>query len=410
MDYSVFTLSNGIRLIYKPSESAVTHTCIVINAGSRDEAEGKDGLAHFIEHLLFKRTARRSTHQILNYLESVGGDLNAYTTKEYTCIHASFLNPYLKRAFDLLEDIVFHSVFPDKEMDKEKGVILDEIASYLDQPEEAIQDDFENLIFEGHALGRNILGTEQTVPGLQKEDIFSFLSSSYNTGSIVVGVTGKYEVKTLHRLFEQIFGPVPPNTGNLQRVVPSYKYSERRVSKPIAQTHCVIGKPAYSIHHPYRTPFLLLNNILGGAGMSSVLNLTIREKYGIAYTIESSYTPLSDSGIFTIYFGTDAEKAEKALSLVNKQLKKFKEKRITESELLRAKVKFNGLIALGEDNRLGLIITMAKSLIDYNRVDSLDEVFAKVNEVTSSQLIEIANEMFEPSTLSTLIFEPEQDD
>jgi len=409
MDYQVFTLPNGIRLLYKPSESSITHACIVINAGSRDEPESKDGLAHFIEHLLFKRTERRSTRQILNYLEDIGGDLNAYTTKEYTCIHASFLNPYLSRALDLFEDLVFHSAFPVKEIEKEKSVILDEIASYQDQPEEAIQDDFEDMLFAGHALGRNILGTSESVKGLHREDVFSFLSSCYNTEEIVIGVSGNYDFKKLTRAFSKYYNGIPHNRITLQRNAPQHKAETKRVEKAIAQTHCVLGNHAYSIHHPHKTGLLLLNNILGGSGMSSVLNLTIREKYGIAYTIESNYTPLSDSGIFSIYFGTDAEKAEKALSLVNKQLKLLRENKMTDLTLERAKKKFNGLVALAEDNRLGVIIAMAKSLIDYSKVDSLNEVFEKVNNVTSLQLLEIANEICSPAAMSTLIFEPENE-
>ncbi len=407
MDYHVFTLPSGLRLLYKPSESSVTHACILINAGSRNEPEGKDGLAHFIEHLLFKRTAKRSTGQILNYLESVGGDLNAYTTKEYTCIHASFLNPFLKRAFDLFGDLVFHSTFPLSEMEKEKSVILDEIASYQDQPEEAIQDDFEDLIFAGHALGRNILGTAASVESLQQADIFSFLSSSYNTEEIVVGVSGKYNFKELTRTFTKYYSAVPHNRPVVHhQSPPQYQSKTVRLEKTIAQTHCVLGTRAYSVYHKHKTGLLLLNNILGGNGMTSMLNLTIREKYGIAYTIESNYTPFSDTGIFSIYLGTDEEKAEKAIRLVHKQLKLLRENKMGELALGRAKKKLNGFIALGEDNRMGLIIAMAKNLIDYNRSDSLEEVFERVNRVTSAQLLEIANEILDPSAISMLIFEP----
>lgn len=406
MDYQVFTLPNGIRLLYKPYESTITHACIIINTGSRDEPEGKDGLAHFIEHLLFKRTEKRSTNQILNYLEAVGGDLNAYTTKEYTCIHASFLKQYLGRAFDLFEDLVFHSTFPEKEMDKEKSVILDEIASYQDQPEEAIQDDFEDMLFKGHALGRNILGTPASVEALKVDDIRSFISSGYNTEDIVIGVSGGYSFKELTKLFSRYFSEVPHHSGTLNRTPPVCHAGTNRVQKPIAQTHCVLGSGAYSFHDQNKTGLMLLNNILGGSGMSSLLNLTIREKYGIAYTIESNYTPFSDTGIFTIYFGTDAEKTEKALSLVHKQLKQLREGGVKGTVLDRAKKKFNGLIALGEDNRLSLIIAMAKSLVDYGRVDTLEEVFARVNRVSESGISDIANEIFDPAQLSTLLFEP----
>ncbi len=407
MDYQVFTLPNGIRLLYKSFPASITHACIIINAGSRDEEQGKDGLAHFIEHLLFKQTEKRNTTQILNRLEAVGGDLNAYTTKEYTCIHASFLSPHLQRALDLFEDLVFHSTFPLNELEKEKSVILDEIASYQDQPEEAVQDDFEDLLFAGHELGRNILGTEESVSGLQQADIRNFLKQNYNTEEIVVGVIGTYDYKKLCHLFTKVFGDVPANTlGKNRRTFSTYKAVAKTEEKPISQSHCVIGNLAYSIHHPNKTALLLLNNILGGNGMTSRLNMQIREKYGIAYTIESNYTPLTDTGIFSIYFGTDTEKVKRALSLTHKELKNLRETRLSPTGLHRAKQKFTGQIALGEENKLSLIIAMSKSLIDYGRVDTLEEIFQKINAVSAEQLLEISNEIFQISDLSTLMFQP----
>lgn len=408
MDYEVFTLPNGIRLLFKPTVSSVSHACIIINTGSRDEPEEKDGLAHFIEHLLFKKTEKRSTNQILNYLEAVGGDLNAYTTKEYTCIHASFLIPYLKKALDLFEDLVFHSLFPVKEMEKEKGVILDEIASYQDQPEEAIQDDFEDLLFSGHSLGRNILGSPDSVMAFQQQDIFSFLTANYNTEEIVIGVNGNYTSKEVNKLFTALFENIPANRNKPKRLAPGYIPVNKTVEKSIAQTHCVLGNQAYSIHDSKKTGLLVLNNILGGNGMSSILNLIIREKYGIAYTIESNFTPMCDSGIFSIYFGTDAEKSDKALKLVYKQLALLRDNKMSDLNLSRAKKKINGQIALGEDNRMGLIIGMCKSLIDHGRAESIEEVFAKINAITSNELLEIANEIFNPATMSTLTFVPDE--
>lgn len=407
MDYQVHQLQNGIRVLHKPSPSNISHACIIINAGSRDEEQSKDGLAHFIEHLLFKETEKRNTSQILNRLELVGADLNAYTTKEYTCVHASFLKPHLERSLDLFEDIVFHSIFPEEEMKKEKEVILDEISSYQDQPDEAINDDFEDLLFEGHTLGRNILGTAQTVQSFKKKDIQQFMKSNYRTDEIVIGILGDYDFKTIVRISEKLFGSVPSNLPARNRTEPrGYTIQNKRFAKPINQAHCVLGTRSFSIHHPYKTGFLLLNNLLGGTGMSSRLNMEIREKYGIAYTIESNYTPMSDTGIFSIYFGTDTEKTEKALKLVHKELKKLRDQKLGPLQLKQAKNKFIGQIALGEENRMGLIISMSKSLMDYGRVDSLEEVFAKINAVTETQILEIANEMFDPKTLSSLVFYP----
>jgi len=408
-DYQVHTLSNGIRLLFKHSSSTITHCCFIVNAGSRDEAENQAGLAHFIEHVLFKETEKRSTSQILNRLELVGADLNAYTAKEYTCIHASLLNRHLERAADLFEDILFHSTFPADEIEKERGVILDEIASYLDQPEEAIQDDFEELLFKGHSIGRNILGSPESVARLGRDDIKQFIGANYNTGQMVFAVFGDYRFNQVIKLAEKYFGPVAVNNSIKHRLQPALNVPGRHVApKQIAQTHCMTGGLAYPSSHPYKNGLLLLNNFLGGMGMSSRLNLEIREKHGIAYTIESNYTPLTDTGIFSIYFGTDTEKAEKATRLIHKELRKLREKKFGSLQLHQAKQKFIGQIALAEENRMGLIISMAKSLLDFDCVDTLQQIFDKINAVTAEQLLEISNEVLDINRMTTLVFEPKQ--
>jgi predicted Zn-dependent peptidase len=409
MDYQVYTLPNGIRLLHNPSSSQISHACIIVNAGSRDEDADKSGIAHFIEHLLFKKTARRSTNQILNCLEIVGADLNAYTTKEYTCIHASFLNPYLNKALDLFEDILFHSVFPEDELEKEKGIVLDEIASYQDQPEDAINDDFEDLLFKGHSLGRNILGTTDSVKAFGRPDILDFIKTRHNTHEIVIGVFGNYDPKKISGTFTRYFQHIPENkTSHTRTPFDSYQPAYSSLKKSISQTHCITGNQAYDFHHPNKVGLLLLNNLLGGPGMSSRLNLELREKYGIAYTIESNYTPLSDTGIFSIYFGTDPEKTKQALKVIQRELKKLRQLPLGTVQLHQAKQKFIGQIALGEENHMGLIISMAKSLLDFNRADTLEEVYAKIHAVTSNQLLEIANDIFDPEKLTTLIFDAKE--
>ncbi len=406
-DYQLYTLPNGIRIMYKYTPSAVTHCCLLINAGSRDELDNQEGLAHFIEHLLFKETERRNTNQILNRLELVGADLNAYTTKEYTCIHASLLNPYLERTIDLFEDIVFHSTFPEDEVEKERGVIQDEIASYLDQPEEAIQDDFEELLFKAHPIGKNILGTTETVGALNRDDMQRFVGANYNTDEIVFAVSGDYTFKKVIKLADKYFGSITANHTKKNRLIPPANAGGKHIiHKPISQTHCIIGNQAYSSSHKNKTGLLLLNNLLGGMGMSNRLNLEIREKHGIAYTIESNYTPLTDTGIFSVYFGTDAEKIDKAARLVHKELKKLREQTLGTLQLHQAKQKFIGQIALAEENRMSLIISMAKSLIDFNYVDTLPQLFEKINNVTAEQILAISNEIFDDSKLITLLFEP----
>ena len=407
MEYNVHTLPNGIRLLHVPSASAISHACILINSGSRDEQPEESGLAHFIEHLIFKRTEKRTTNQILNRLESVGADLNAYTTKEYTCIHASFLNPYLERTLELFNDIVFHSTFPEEELDKEKGVILDEIASYLDQPEEAIYDDFEDLVFANHSLGRNILGTKESVSAFKSADIRRFMAANYHTDKMVIAVIGNYSFSKLIKTGAKHYSDIPSNLYHPTRQAPvEAPIVNEVISKPISQAHVMLGAQAYSLYHPYKTGLLLLNNLLGGTGMSSILNLQLREKYGIAYTIESGYSPLSDTGIFTLYFGTDQEKVDRAMSLIFKEFKKLNDHPLTEVQLQKAKNKFIGQIALGEENRIGLIISMAKSLIDYDHIDDLETVFRKIQAVSTGEIAEISQTLLNPKNLSALTFYP----
>ncbi|MDT4828288.1 putative zinc protease [compost metagenome] len=307
----------------------------------------------------------------------------------------------------MFNDIVFHSTFPEEELEKERGVILDEIASYQDQPEEAIHDDFEDLIFKGHALGRNILGTPESLKRLKKSHIRQFIQNNYRTDQIIVAVLGNYALNKVIRIGEKYFNDIAENTTPLRRLAPTAAPVVRqKTGKPIMQAHTVLGTSAYTLHHPYKIGLLLLNNMLGGAGMSAVLNLQIREKHGIAYTIESNYSPLSDTGIFSVYFGTDKEKAEKAVGLVYKEFKKLRTQGLSETQLHKAQNRFIGQIALGEENRIGLIIAMAKSLLDYNRIDNLETVFHKIRSVQVKEIQAIANEVLDENGLSSLTFYP----
>lgn len=408
MDQKIFQLDNGLRVLFRPDKSAITHACLLVDVGSRHEQLGKFGTAHFIEHLLFKRTERRSTNQILNRLEAVGGDLNAYTTKEYTCIHASFLNPYLDRTLDLFEDIIFHSQYPTDEMEKEKGVILDEMASYLDSPEDAIMDDFEDLVFAGSGLGHNILGLEADLNSIQQEDIKRFIKQHYATSKMVVAISGNYSEKKVLAIVNKLFSQVesyPWDHVAEDFVKPLSQQIE--LERPINQAHYVLGGQGYSIYDQRKTGLLLLNNFLGGYGMASILNLNIREKYGIAYTIESNYSLYADTGLFSIYLGTDEEKLDKALKLVHKELRKLREQPVSINFLQKAKNKFKGQIALAEENRMSLIIAEAKNILDYDRVVTLSEVFDKIDQVSVQEIQDIANDVFAPSNLSSLAFVPE---
>lgn len=407
-EYNLIQLDNGIRVLLHYQNSPITHACMIVNAGSRYEEAGSFGVAHFIEHLLFKRTTRRSTNQILNRLEQVGGDLNAYTTKEYTCIHASFLRPHLERALDLFEDVLFHSTFPIHEMEKEKNVILDEIASYLDSPEESIMDDFEDILFKDSGLGHNILGVEEDLKGMSRTHIDQFMQQNYNTNEIVIGITGDYTYAQVKRYADKIFGQTVRNVPEKRGQALSWNGGHDLViEKPINQAHYMVGAQTFGIYDDQKTALLLLNNMLGGMGMSSILNLGIREKHGIAYMIESNVTLYSDTGSFSIYLGTDEEKLSKAVSLVDKELLKLKKNLISEHQLNKAKEKFKGQIALAEEGRMSMIIAESKNLIDYGQIISLQDVFDRIDAVKVMDLAELANRFFDRNNMVSLSFIPE---
>lgn len=411
MDHHLITLTNGLRIVFKPSTSPIAHACIVINAGTRDELPNQSGIAHFTEHLIFKKTDKRSTNQILNRLELVGADLNAYTTKEYTCIHASFLNEHLNRTLDLFEDLLFHSTFPDNEIEKEKGIILDEIASYQDSPEDAIADDFEDLLFKNHELGHNILGEESSLINLKKEDFKNFVSNYYQPQNMVIGITGNYPIAKVKRITEKYYGSLQNNHHKKNRTIPSVISPKSIIKpKPINQVHFMLGNQGYSLYNQKKTALMILNNLLGGMGMSSRLNLEIREKYGIAYTIESNYTAYSDTGVFNVYFGTEADKMDKAYKLVLKEFKKLRDKKLSTVQLKQAKNKFIGQIALGEENRMALIIAMAKNIIDYGEVETLERIYDRINKVTAEEIWDVSNEILNPNSLNSLIFQPDFDE
>lgn len=383
---------------------------MIINVGTRDEQNGEFGIAHFVEHLLFKKTKKRSTNQILNRLELVGADLNAYTTKEYTCIHASFLNPHLTRTIDLFEDILFNSVFPNEDIEKEKGIVLDEISSYQDSPEDAIMDDFEDLIFSGSGLGHNILGTEKDLSALEKPNVLAFVEKHYQPENMVLGITGNYSLSYIQRIASKYFSHLENHKVARKRLPPpAILPANLSLKRPINQAHYMMGTRAYPVNHPKKMPLMILNNYLGGMGMSSRLNLLVREKHGIAYTIESNYTPYSDTGVFSIYFGTEADKGEKARALVLREIKNSTKRKLGSTLLKQAKNKFIGQIALGEENRMSLIISMAKNLIDLGYVQTLDEIYSQIESVSANDLWEVANELFTTEQLTTLLYEPSFD-
>ena len=310
----------------------------------------------------------------------------------------------------MFEDILFHSTFPADEIEKEKNIVLDEISSYQDSPEEAIADDFEDLVFSGSGLGHNILGTEKDLATLEKTKIFSFVKKYYQPENMVLGITGDYTLGHIERMINRHFGHLESSPVERHRLQPPTILSKAlSLKKTINQAHYMIGTRAYPINHQHKMALMILNNYLGGMGMSSRLNLLVREKHGIAYTIESNYTPYSDSGIFSIYFGTEADKGEKARMLVLKELHKAKTQKLGNTLLKQAKRKFIGQIALGEENRMSLIIAMAKNLMDLGYVQTLEEIYTQIEGVSADDLWEVANELFVPEQVNTLIYEPSFD-
>lgn len=408
-EFSTFTCNNGLQVVVHPSKEAhVTHLGVFIKAGSRDEETDQFGLAHFIEHALFKGTKRRKTFHILSRLDAVGGELNAYTTKEETVLHGSFLNTYLGRAVELLADIVLNATYPEKELIKEKAVVIDEIYSYMDSPSELIFDEFEELTFGNHPLGHPILGTESSVKGLQRKDIQHFLGKYYNAENMVISCVGNVSIKRLKNLLEKHFESLP-QSGDIQRPATQNIPPPQSVvkQKPIFQCHALLGGMAYAAEDEKRRVGVLLNNLIGGPGMNSKLNLNVREKHGIAYHIESNYSSYCDAGMFSIYLGTEKEHMNRTLKLIYKELKKLKEKQLTDIQLNSAKKQLLGQVALGQENRLNVMLALGKSLLHFGKIDTLEEITDEIMSISASQVLEIANEMLDERRFSTLIYQPE---
>lgn len=405
MKHIEHVLPNGLRIVFHPSESQVGHCAILLNTGSRQERENEQGMAHFIEHNLFKGTKKRKTYHILSRLDDVGGELNAYTTKEETVIHASFLRTDFNRALELVADILINSTFPVKELNKEKDVIRDEIHSYIDSPSEHIFDEFENQIFAGHAMGHSILGTEESLDTFNRKMVLDFIHRNFHPEKMVLSVSGKIGWSRLFKMVEKYFSEINYN-GTKNHVEPISAYHPKTVEeqKETYQTHAIIGNRAYDYNHPDFTAMVLLNNLLGGPGMNNRLSLNIREKYGFAYNIESFYSPYSDTGIFGIYLGTHKGTIKRSIELVLKELKKLRNQNLGSVQLSKAKKQLIGQIALNQENNLALTLALGKSFLNYNRIDTLEDVYKKIESVTATQIRDISNHIFNPNQLSQLIY------
>lgn len=405
--YQVYTLSNGIRLVHKHTNSRVAHCGITINAGSRDELPAEQGLAHFIEHLIFKGTRKRKAYQVLSHMENVGGEINAYTGKEDTCIYATFMNIHYARCLDLISDIIFDSVYPEKEILKEKEVVIDEINSYKDSPGEQIFDDFDEVIFHGHSLGANILGTPRHLKKFTRKHIFEFLRRNYTTSEMVISSVGNIDFKNLVKMVEKYFGQLSIGQRQKPRIPFEYYEPENRIVKRRNhQVHCIMGNIAYHANHDHKTTLVLLNNILGGPGLNSRLNMGIREKYGFCYNIESYYQPYSDTGIVGIYTGTDSGYIDRTNELVRKELNQLRNKRLGSLQLKRAKLQLQGQVAISFESNNNEMLSIGKSLLLYDRIDTIEEINQKIDAITPSDLLEVANEIFDPKRLSMIMYRP----
>ena len=421
MKYNTYTLDNGLRIIHLPSDSKVVYCGYQINAGTRNEDPGEEGLAHFCEHVTFKGTERRKAWHILNCLESVGGDLNAYTNKEGTVYYSAILKEHIARAVDLLTDIVFHSVYPQAEIDKEIEVICDEIESYNDSPAELIYDEFENIIFKGSPLGHNILGTAEQVRSFKTEDALRFTRKLYRPDNAIFFAYGDIDFKKLVRLLKKSFlseerrvksekfnSPEAQAQFNIQHSTFNTQHSFEGqtivMQKNTHQAHVMIGTHAYDVNDSRRMPLYLLNNMLGGPGMNAKLNLALREHNGLVYTVESTMVAYGDTGVWSIYFGCDEHDVKRCLRLVRKELDKFMQKPLSDAQLKAAKKQIKGQVGVACDNRENFALDFGKSFLHYGWEKNVDRLYEQVDEITTEQIQAVAQELFDKDRLTTLIF------
>ena len=405
MTYNTHTLPNGIRIIHAPNQSAVAYCGFAIDAGTRDEAENEQGMAHFVEHLIFKGTQKRHAWHIINRMENVGGDLNAYTNKEETVVYSAFLAEHFPRAVELLADIVFHSTFPQAEIDKEVEVIIDEIQSYEDSPCELIFDDFEELIFPNHPLGRNILGKPDLLHQFKTEDALRFTHRYYRPENVIFFVQGNVDFKRVIRLVEKATADLNSSASTFERKRPDiYVPKTLTLHRDTHQAHVMIGSRGYDAHNEKRTALYLLNNILGGPGMNSRLNVALRERSGLVYNVEANLTSYTDTGVFCIYFGTEHDHVERCIRLVKKELKRLCDKPLTSTQLNAAKKQIIGQIGVARDNAENTALSMAKTFLHYGKMDDPKDTFQRIEALTAKKLWEVSNEMFAEDYLSTLIY------
>ncbi len=407
-DQQFFTLSNGLRVVHQYDAGPAAHCAFIINIGSGDEKPDEHGLAHFLEHCFFKGTQKRSAYHILSRIDEVGGELNAFTSKEETAIHASFINTYSKRSIELLCDIITNPTFPNREINKEKLVVIDEIHSYLDSPYERIFDEFEEIIFEGSSLAHNILGTPNGVMSFRAEHLRQFKDRGYTAQNTVFAYRGNMKPETLKKLLlKNLPQKLPERRVNVQDMPKANKAVHINKKFDINQAHYISGVQAYSYHDSRYAAALLLNNILGGPGMNSRLNLNITEKLGLAYNIESQYISYAQSGLFYIYLGTDPERLAQAVKAVHKELEKLKEKPLSSNKLELAKKQFKGQSILAAESGLNRLMAPAKSVLSFGNTEKYADVYRQIEALTPHDLQITAEELFCFDAYSSLTYLPE---
>lgn len=399
----LFTLPNGIRVVYQHvPNTKIVHCGIFLDVGSRDENPANQGIAHFWEHMAFKGTEKRKSFHIISSLDAVGGELNAYTDKEKIVFYASVRDQYTERAIDILSDITFHSVFPQAQIDKERGVILEEMAMYLDTPDDSLQDEFDALIFQNHPMGMNILGRQETVSSFMRKDFVSFFKDHVDTSRVVFSCVGNIPVDKIEKLANKYLRVRQSKRKNIRERAVKYVPREKEITRHVKQGRCAMGREAYPIYHENRIPFYMLVNMLGGPGMNSRLNIALREKYGFVYSVDAHYVSYTDTGMFVIYFGTEIKQLDKCIGLVKKELTRLMDDRLSVRQLAAAKEQIKGQLAMSEENNLNQMMMMGRSILNRGYVPSLDEIFGLIEQTNAKKIQQMAREMFDPKQLSYL--------
>ena len=406
--FEIHTLKNGIRVIHNQVTSTkIVHCGIMLDIGSRDEDTTNQGIAHFWEHMAFKGTKQRKSFHILNRLESLGGELNAYTDKEKILFYASLRNEYFERAIELLSDITFDSIFPEVQIEKERHVILEEMAMYHDDPEDSLQDEFDGVIFSGHSLGMNILGSEKTVRKFKRKDFKSFIKEHLDTSKVVFSCVGDLPMEKVVAFAEKYLGHVPRYSSNVKRKKFSgYRPKEKIIKREVKQARCAIGRASYKLSDEKRSPFYMLTSILGGSGMNSRLNLALREKHGFVYSIGSQFVPFTDTGIFVISFGTEPTQLSKSIELIKIELQRMCDVPLGVKQLASSKEQLLGQIAMAGESNISFMMMMARNLLDLGKITTFEEIQDRVRNTSAIRLQELANEMFNHDKLSYLMMIP----